>query len=572
MNINEYVVSGTPLQCTLGTEDSTLNVVVPKALTINDKYVATQTDCQPFVNIGSFGMCLANPNHPRECNPSGCWVNVRNELIVDGVPALTRKSKIICTTGCGEITIVDNEESKNIKIYTDIFGEKYGRKLGKYVYKLGKLNENGLAPKDREKFERLMKEFQELFDEAGGMKKVLKYNKKICKENGITEKDFHVYEDYQNEKKNKQIKKEKYNEKMAKRFDSYGIDRNWYSFEGDSSKMVWCDEWNGGNRVRWQSSGINSKNSKICTKDEVFDCMLDKLLLYKKRYEFEQGERDYHLKYIEIQSDEIGCFSGCRHMGEYGFIMRSVKGDKDENLISKGYNFSYYDQYMGDFVYSKLVIGSCAFTKLKLKVLTRDSKGKVEEKSIVTDISDETRSGIIELRRGIIDWIHENENLQIENNDLYEKIEDYLKSEGYITQKRPDKCKDVCDKTTKNHCGDSKLEVKVMPVSDFMKTAELADNEKLKMMYSRISDNIRKNYIRLDYGKNPLYKSGGGIYGGGDCVSIISHREGYGYTIIEVGDRGSWICAIRYEAKGTEDIAFYDGEFEEVYEKLIEYL
>lgn len=182
------------------------------------------------------------------------------------------------------------------------------------------------------------------------------------------------------------------------------------------------------------------------------------------------------------------------------------------------------------------------------------------------------RSGIIELKRDIIDWIHENEKLQIESNKLYEKIEDYLKSEGYITPKNPNICKDICNKTTKNHCGDSKLELKVMPVSEFMKTAELVNKEKLKMMYSRIFDNMRKNYKRLDYAKNPLYECDGEIYGGGDCVSILSHREGYGYTIIEVGDRGSWICAIRYEAKGTEDIAFYDGEFEEVYEKLIEYL
>ena len=326
MNINEYVVSGTSLECTFGTKESTLNVVVPKALIINDKYVATQTDCLPLLNIGSFGMCLANPDRVRECNPSGCWINVSNELTVDGVPALTRKSKMICTTACGEISIVDNA-----------------------------------------------------------------------------------------------AKKEMHNEKMAKKFDEYGIDRN-----------------------------------------------------YKKRYEFEQGVRDCYLKSIEIQSDEMGCLNGCKNKGQFSFMVRSLKEDKDE-----------------------------------------------------------LEKGIIELRKDIIDWIQENGELQIDNN-LYE-------------------------------------EIKVMPVSEFMKTAELANKENLKMMYSRIFDNIRENYIRLDYAVNPLYDCDGRIYGGGDCVSILSHREGYGYTIIEVGDRGSWVCAVKDESKGAEDIAFYDGEFEEVYKKLMKH-
>lgn len=29
-------------------------------------------------------------------------------------------------------------------------------------------------------------------------------------------------------------------------------------------------------------------------------------------------------------------------------------------------------------------------------------------------------------------------------------------------------------------------------------------------------------------------------------------------------NRENWLCAIRYESKGTEDIAFYDGGFEDV--------
>ena len=35
----------------------------------------------------------------------------------------------------------------------------------------------------------------------------------------------------------------------------------------------------------------------------------------------------------------------------------------------------------------------------------------------------------------------------------------------------------------------------------------------------------------------PLYACGDSVCGGGDCVSILSCRKEYGYTIIHVGDR-----------------------------------
>lgn len=69
----------------------------------------------------------------------------------------------------------------------------------------------------------------------------------------------------------------------------------------------------------------------------------------------------------------------------------------------------------------------------------------------------------------------------------------------------------------------------------------------------------------------PLYACGDSVCGGGDCVSILSCRKEYGYTIIHAGDRGEWMCAVHSKSKEYNDIAFYDGEFEEVYEELIRY-
>lgn len=112
------------------------------------------------------------------------------------------------------------------------------------------------------------------------------------------------------------------------------------------------------------------------------------------------------------------------------------------------------------------------------------------------------------------------------------------------------------------------LEIKTMTVEEFMNTK--CDTVKLSAMYRRLSQLKRGEYAsRFDWSEKPLYEANGRIYGGGDCVEILSHREGYGYTIISVGDRGDWMCCVypKPEIK-YECIAFYDGEDEEVFKKL----
>lgn len=407
LDIDKYVVSGAKLKCTLGTEEAVLNVVVPKTLTIEGKYVATQTDCIPLVNIGCFGTCMTSPDEPKPCTPEGYWANVSDKVTVDGAPALTIKSNMVCTMGKGIISIVDNVENKKFKkLYKDIFGEKIGEKLGEYQCKIAKLNEKGLTENDMEKYTKLVNKYQALFNEAGGMQKVLDYNKKLLDENGLTEEDFRKYDKILE----RQAQKKRREEEMAKKFDAYGIDREWYSFEGDRSKLVSCDK---ENFVKWRFG-----NSKKCEEEQVFDFMLDKLLLYKKKYEFEHSATNRYFSEIRVQSEEAGYFDGCNKKGKFRFIMSSIKDDTDEELINLGYHFARYDQYMGDFVYQKTV-GSATFTKLELTIEERDSDNKVNEKKITIDIPEK-------LRRDIIEYIRKTQRLQIEDISLYEKLEAYF--------------------------------------------------------------------------------------------------------------------------------------------------
>ena len=96
------------------------------------------------------------------------------------------------------------------------------------------------------------------------------------------------------------------------------------------------------------------------------------------------------------------------------------------------------------------------------------------------------------------------------------------------------------------------LEVKGMSIPEFLKTENLANKEELKKMYLKIRDNCKNKYCRPDYSSMPLYECNGSVFGGGDCIRVLSHREGYGYTVIDVGDRGSWMCVVGYGMVGKK--------------------
>lgn len=116
------------------------------------------------------------------------------------------------------------------------------------------------------------------------------------------------------------------------------------------------------------------------------------------------------------------------------------------------------------------------------------------------------------------------------------------------------------------------LEIKTMPLGQFMWSVSEEEKELLKKMHRQICDNRKNRSTFLDCSDMPFYKSSdGSVYGGGECQDILSYRKGYGFTIISVGDRGSWICSVHCKSKRSNDIAFYDGEFDEVYQQLIEY-
>lgn len=106
-----------------------------------------------------------------------------------------------------------------------------------------------------------------------------------------------------------------------------------------------------------------------------------------------------------------------------------------------------------------------------------------------------------------------------------------------------------------------------MKVRDFINSPTECDLELLEKMYTEIKKN--KPMVRFDMSQSPLYYCGSNVCGYGDCVNILSHRKGYGFTLIDVGDRGYWYCRVNSLESGKDLISFYDGDFEEIKEILV---
>lgn len=114
---------------------------------------------------------------------------------------------------------------------------------------------------------------------------------------------------------------------------------------------------------------------------------------------------------------------------------------------------------------------------------------------------------------------------------------------------------------------------KVMSVDEFIDSPLKGDERE-------IADELVK-HIRLELGPDtrltasiqPLYRCDTRVLCGGDCELHICYREGYGYTGIHVFDMGHWYCQFDHNDPSVKlnykDIVFYDGDYDEIYDKIL---
>ncbi|MED0706054.1 PAAR-like protein [Aneurinibacillus aneurinilyticus] len=100
-----YVVAGATLCCSMGERTSQLQLPMSHGLYMNGKAQVNIKDREPNVNILPFGMCKLGG----VCSPKidMDWTDERSSKMVDGEPAVSNKSKLMCLYG-GTIRIEDD--------------------------------------------------------------------------------------------------------------------------------------------------------------------------------------------------------------------------------------------------------------------------------------------------------------------------------------------------------------------------------------------------------------------------------------------------------------------------------
>lgn len=116
------------------------------------------------------------------------------------------------------------------------------------------------------------------------------------------------------------------------------------------------------------------------------------------------------------------------------------------------------------------------------------------------------------------------------------------------------------------------LRVKKMSMEQFLITSAKTDKVLLKRMLEYICNTRKSEKPYLYCSPMPFYTaSDGQILGSGECNDILSHRKGYGFTIIRVEENGTWHCPLHSDWAQDNDIVFYDGGYGEVYKRLIRF-
>jgi hypothetical protein len=92
-----YAVRGALMKCSCGSCPMKINLPLSHGAFINNKPMLNEADNKVGMNITPFGACtnikVCAPNIPSN------WVMTKMDTKVEGKPALTNKSKLICANG-----------------------------------------------------------------------------------------------------------------------------------------------------------------------------------------------------------------------------------------------------------------------------------------------------------------------------------------------------------------------------------------------------------------------------------------------------------------------------------------
>jgi len=93
-----YVVRGAVMRCSQGTTPICINLPASHGSYAKGKPIMIKTDRMVGANIGSFGVCKCTMT---PCSPAilSDWMIVKEDTLINGIPALLKTSMLICAKG-----------------------------------------------------------------------------------------------------------------------------------------------------------------------------------------------------------------------------------------------------------------------------------------------------------------------------------------------------------------------------------------------------------------------------------------------------------------------------------------
>ncbi|ABR36500.1 hypothetical protein B0H69_004052 [Clostridium beijerinckii] len=102
-----YVVRGAKMICSKGTDTKGINLPVSHGAYVNGNPIMIESDNAVGANISTFGICSGScPANGSSEKTKKCqimilnkWMNTKEDTLIEGVPALTTASILICAYG-----------------------------------------------------------------------------------------------------------------------------------------------------------------------------------------------------------------------------------------------------------------------------------------------------------------------------------------------------------------------------------------------------------------------------------------------------------------------------------------
>lgn len=113
-----YVVRGAKMICNKGTDEKRINLPVSHGAYSKGNPIMIESDNEVGTNISSFGICSGNcPSNGSSEKTKKCqimilnkWMNTKADTLIEGAPALTTASILICAYGGVIRFITDGQE------------------------------------------------------------------------------------------------------------------------------------------------------------------------------------------------------------------------------------------------------------------------------------------------------------------------------------------------------------------------------------------------------------------------------------------------------------------------------